>query len=55
MNTNDIGLEFTESKDQIKMQNGHLANYQIYYQNLRNFHYIIEKEKAVWMLSANLK
>ncbi|MDO8968224.1 Dps family protein [Algoriphagus sp.] len=39
MKTNDIGLEIKESKDLIKMLNGLLANYQIYYQNLRNFHW----------------
>jgi starvation-inducible DNA-binding protein len=39
MKTNDIGLEIKESKPLVKMLNGLLANYQIYYQNLRNFHW----------------
>lgn len=39
MKTNDIGLEIKESKPLVKKLNGLLANYQIYYQNLRNFHW----------------
>ena len=39
MKTNDIGLEIRESKTLIKLLNELLANYQIYYQNLRNFHW----------------
>ncbi len=39
MKTNDIGLEIKESKPLVKMLNELLANYQIYYQNLRNFHW----------------
>lgn len=39
MKTNDIGLEIKESKTLVKMLNELLANYQIYYQNLRNFHW----------------
>lgn len=39
MKTNDIGLEIKESKTLVKMLNELLANYQVYYQNLRNFHW----------------
>ncbi len=39
MKTNDIGLEVKESKNLVNMLNELLANYQIYYQNLRNFHW----------------
>jgi starvation-inducible DNA-binding protein len=39
MKTNDIGLEIKESKPLVKKLNELLANYQIYYQNLRNFHW----------------
>lgn len=39
MKTNDIGLEITESKVLVEKLNDLLANYQIYYQNLRNFHW----------------
>jgi starvation-inducible DNA-binding protein len=39
MKTNDIGLEIKESKVLIKKLNALLANYQVYYQNLRNFHW----------------
>jgi starvation-inducible DNA-binding protein len=39
MSTNDIGLEIKESKVLVKKLNILLANYQIYYQNLRNFHW----------------
>lgn len=39
MKTNDIGLEIKESKPLVKKLNDLLANYQIYYQNLRNFHW----------------
>lgn len=38
MSTNDIGLEIKESKVLVKKLNSLLANYEIYYQNLRNFH-----------------
>ncbi len=41
MKTNDIGLEVKESKVLIGKLNELLANYQIYYQNLRNFHWNI--------------
>lgn len=39
MKTNDIGLEIKESKPLVKKLNTLLANYQVYYQNLRNFHW----------------
>lgn len=39
MSTNDIGLEIKESKVLVKKLNVLLANYQVYYQNLRNFHW----------------
>lgn len=39
MKTNDIGLEIRESKPLVIKLNELLANYQIYYQNLRNFHW----------------
>ena len=39
MSTNDIGLEIKESKVLVKKLNSLLANYEIYYQNLRNFHW----------------
>jgi len=39
MKTNDIGLEIQESKVLVEKLNDLLANYQVYYQNLRNFHW----------------
>lgn len=39
MSTNDIGLEIKECKGLVKKLNILLANYQVYYQNLRNFHW----------------
>lgn len=39
MKTNDIGLEVKESNVLVEKLNGLLANYQVYYQNLRNFHW----------------
>jgi starvation-inducible DNA-binding protein len=39
MSTNEIGLEIKDSKFLVKKLNGLLANYQLYYQNLRNFHW----------------
>lgn len=39
MKTNDIGLEVKDSKVLVHKLNSLLANYQIYYQNLRNFHW----------------
>lgn len=39
MITNDIGLKIKESKVLVDRLNSLLANYEIYYQNLRNFHW----------------
>ncbi len=39
MKRNAIGLEIEESKVLVEKLNELLANYQIYYQNLRNFHW----------------
>jgi starvation-inducible DNA-binding protein len=39
MSRNEIGLEIKDSKVLVKKLNGLLANYQVYYQNLRNFHW----------------
>lgn len=39
MSTNDIGLEIKDSKKLVKKLNVLLANYEVYYQNLRNFHW----------------
>ncbi|AFL83128.1 DNA-binding ferritin-like protein (oxidative damage protectant) [Belliella baltica DSM 15883] len=39
MSTNDIGLEIKDSKVLVKKLNSLLANYEVYYQNLRNFHW----------------
>jgi len=39
MKTNDIGLEVKDSIVLVEKLNGLLANYQVYYQNLRNFHW----------------
>jgi starvation-inducible DNA-binding protein len=39
MSTNDIGLEIKDSKILVKKLNNLLANYEVYYQNLRNFHW----------------
>jgi starvation-inducible DNA-binding protein len=39
MRTNDIGLKIKESKVLVDKLNSLLANYEIYYQNLRNFHW----------------
>lgn len=39
MSTNDIGLEIKDSKKLVKKLNNLLANYEVYYQNLRNFHW----------------
>lgn len=41
MSTNDIGLEIKDSKVLVKKLNKLLASYEIYYQNLRNFHWNI--------------
>ncbi|MBS9522480.1 DNA starvation/stationary phase protection protein [Litoribacter ruber] len=39
MKTNDIGLQVKESQVLTEKLNTLLANYEIYYQNLRNFHW----------------
>ncbi|WP_186753950.1 Dps family protein [Echinicola salinicaeni] len=39
MATNEIGLKVTDSKALVEQLNKLLANYEIYYQNLRNFHW----------------
>jgi starvation-inducible DNA-binding protein len=39
MKTNEIGLEVKESKILVEKLNELLANYEVYYQNLRNFHW----------------
>jgi starvation-inducible DNA-binding protein len=39
MKTNEIGLKIKESKALVEKLNDLLANYEIYYQNLRNFHW----------------
>jgi len=39
MRTNDIGLKIKDSKELVDKLNSLLANYEIYYQNLRNFHW----------------
>jgi starvation-inducible DNA-binding protein len=39
MRTNDIGLKIIDSKILVEKLNILLANYEIYYQNLRNFHW----------------
>jgi starvation-inducible DNA-binding protein len=36
---NDIGLEIKDRKILVKKLNNLLANYEVYYQNLRNFHW----------------
>jgi starvation-inducible DNA-binding protein len=41
MRTNDIGLKIKDSKVLVDKLNSLLANYEIYYQNLRNFHWNI--------------
>ena len=44
MKTNEIGLEIKESKPLVILLNELLANYQVYYQNLRNFHWNVSGE-----------
>ncbi|WP_200974567.1 Dps family protein [Echinicola sp. 20G] len=39
MATNEIGLKVKDSKVLVEKLNNLLANYEIYYQNLRNFHW----------------
>ncbi|PRY86579.1 Dps family protein [Mongoliibacter ruber] len=41
MSTNDIGLKIKDSKLLVEKLNSLLANYEVYYQNLRNFHWNI--------------
>ncbi len=41
MRTNDIGLKIKDTKVLVEKLNKVLANYQVYYQNLRNFHWNI--------------
>lgn len=41
MRTNDIGLKIKDTKVLVEKLNKLLANYQVYYQNLRNFHWNI--------------
>lgn len=42
MNKNILGLEKADSKESIEKLNGLLANFQIYYQNLRGLHWNIK-------------
>lgn len=44
MSTNDIGLKIKDSKALVKKLNNLLANYEVYYQNLRNFHWNVNGE-----------
>jgi starvation-inducible DNA-binding protein len=39
MSTNDIGLKIKDSRELVDKLNQLLANYEVYYQNLRNFHW----------------
>jgi starvation-inducible DNA-binding protein len=39
MSTNDIGLKIKDSRELVEKLNQLLANYEVYYQNLRNFHW----------------
>lgn len=39
MRTNEIGLKIKESKALVEKLNELLANYEVFYQNLRNFHW----------------
>jgi starvation-inducible DNA-binding protein len=39
MSTNEIGLKIKDSKALVEKLNELLANYEVYYQNLRNFHW----------------
>lgn len=41
MSTNDIGLKIKDSNLLVEKLNSLLANYEVYYQNLRNFHWNI--------------
>lgn len=42
MKTNSIGLEIEKAENLVKVLNGLLANYHIFYQNLRVFHWNIK-------------
>ena len=42
---NSIGLDATQSKELALMLNDLLANYQVFYQNLRGFHWNVKGEK----------
>ena len=42
---NNIGLDIEKSKELVNQLNDLLANYQIFYQNLRGFHWNIKGEK----------
>ena len=42
MKTNFIGLDAQKSKEIVNQLNDLLANYQIFYQNLRGFHWNIK-------------
>jgi starvation-inducible DNA-binding protein len=42
MNKNILGLEKADSKESVEKLNGLLANFQIYYQNLRGLHWNIK-------------
>lgn len=42
---NSIGLDATQSKELTLMLNDLLANYQVFYQNLRGFHWNVKGEK----------
>ena len=42
MNKNILGLEKSDSKESVEKLNGLLANFQIYYQNLRGLHWNIK-------------
>lgn len=42
MNKNILGLKKTDSKESVEKLNGLLANFQIYYQNLRGLHWNIK-------------
>ncbi len=44
-NTNQIGLENTQVKELIEKLNDLLANYQVFYQNTRGFHWNIRGQK----------
>ena len=45
MTLNSIGLDINKTKDLAKDLNNLLANYQIYYQNLRGIHWNIKGKR----------